>query len=109
MIGALAVLRYCQTICQITPVTNIMMSFTNDNLDCLWRFGSGLLAFGLKTVLSLRKRAEAEELTCPIGAMKQTPETTNNTTPSAPIAGAAMAGKVVSRCITLALGGTRKD
>ena len=31
--------------------------------------------------------------------MKQTPETTNNTTPSAPIAGAAMAGKAVSKCI----------
>ena len=77
----------------------MMMNFTNDNLDCLWRFGSSLLAFGLKTVLLLRKRAEAKELTCPIGAMKQTPETTNNTTPSAPIAGAAMAGKAVSKCI----------
>ena len=34
-----------------------------------------------------------------IASMRQTPETTNNTTPSAPAAGTAMAGKAVSKCI----------
>ncbi len=94
-------LRNCKAICQITPVTNMMMNFTNDNLDCLWRFGSSLLAFGLKTVLSLRKRAEAKELTFPIGAMRKTHPNTITAAPSMLIARTAKGESAVSQCIAL--------